>query len=55
MKINEEEFEVTYYVDDFNNDCYRIEHTSGLKVTVSSAHLIDEKKIHLQKQAHGHN
>lgn len=38
---------VTYYVDDSGNDCYCICLPEGVCSTVSSAHLIEERKAQL--------
>ncbi|MFZ9683539.1 MAG: hypothetical protein ACO3DQ_10110 [Cephaloticoccus sp.] len=42
---------VDYYVDCHGHDCYRICHPeSGLCSTVSSAHLIEERKAQLLRR-----
>ena len=41
---------VTHYVDATGNDCYCVCLTaSGVCSTVSSAHLIEERKVQLQR------
>jgi hypothetical protein len=41
---------VTHYVDATGNDCYRVCLTeSEVCSTVSSAHLIEERKVQLQR------
>lgn len=42
-----ESVSVTYYVDGTGNDCYRVCLPEGICSTVSSAHLIDERKTQL--------
>jgi hypothetical protein len=38
---------VKYEQDHIGNDCYRVILKSGIIATVSSAHLVEEKKIQL--------
>jgi len=49
VTIDDTEFDVKFYVDTCGNDCYKVQHVSGLIATVSSAHLVEEKKVQLLK------
>jgi hypothetical protein len=42
-----EDVTVEYYVDCHGPDCYRLTLPSGVISTVSSAHLIEERKVQL--------
>ena len=42
-----EPFTVEYYVDSHGHDCYRICLVGGPCSTVSSAHLVDERKAQM--------
>lgn len=47
-EIDQTEFDVVHYIDEQQQDCYRICHKpSGICSIVSSAHLIEERKIQI--------
>lgn len=45
--MNPEDVTVDYYVDTHGHDCYRLTLPNGISSTVSSAHLIEERKLQL--------
>jgi hypothetical protein len=42
-----EDVSVEYYLDCHGHDCYRVTLPNGVTSTVSSAHLIEERKVQL--------
>jgi len=45
--MSPDDIQVDYYVDVHGHDCYRLTLPDGTASTVSSAHLIDERKAQL--------
>jgi hypothetical protein len=45
--VTPDDIAVDYYVDSHGHDCYRLTLPNGIRSTVSSAHLIDERKAQL--------
>lgn len=45
--MSPDDISIDYYVDSHGHDCYLLTLPTGIRSTVSSAHLIDERKAQL--------